>query len=235
MAKKISSILADLEQFNNESIVEIQLPSNQQIKKFKPISVYQQKNIIGKLSSNPIDNVVLINSLNSIITDNCTDDASEISTFDRELILLVLKDNDEAKEQVAAVVAKLKEIDASYLLTDELNFEGKLIIEIAIPSLERDSEFNAAFIDEYKANNAAPNVIASNYFVHELVKHIKVIRMQNDAEVFDKVEDLAAYAKIVEKLPAKINNKIAKFIAQSKQVIEKLFVEYNLTTQTPLF
>jgi hypothetical protein len=234
---KFDAIFKDLEAINNESIVDIHVPMAKKTKKFKPISVLQQKKIIGNIGNNPLDNIRIINALNSIITDNCCDDSSnDISTFDREFILLNLKaDEEETKEQIQEINAFTKTIDVEKLQQATATFGEVITVEMQLPDLQRDSDINNWFINSNKNASHSASELASDYFVLEIVKHIKKLTIRNESVCFDDVADIGSYVKIAEQMPASVNNAVAKFITKAKDAIEQAFKGKNLDIQTPLF
>jgi hypothetical protein len=234
---KFDAIFKDLEAINNESIIDIHVPMAKKTKKFKPISVLQQKKIIGNIGNNPLDNIRIINALNSIITDNCCDDSSnDISTFDREFILLNLKaEEEETKEQIQEINAFTKTIDVEKLQQATATFGDVITVEMQLPTLQRDSDINNWFINSNKNVSHSASELASDYFVLEIVKHIKKLTIRNESVCFDDVADIGSYVKIAEQMPASVNNAVAKFITKAKDAIEQAFKGRNLDIQTPLF
>jgi hypothetical protein len=234
---KFDAIFKDLEAINNESIVDIYVPMAKKTKKFRPISVLQQKKIIGNINNNPLDNIRIINALNSIITDNCCDDSSnDVSTFDREFILLNLKaEEEETKEQIQEINAFAKTIDVEKLQQATATFGEAIMVEMQLPDLQRDSDINNWFINSNKNASRSASELASDYFVLEIVKHIKKLTIRNESVCFDDVADIGSYVKIAEQMPASVNNAVAKFITKAKDVIEQAFNGKNLDIQTPLF
>ena len=234
---KFDAIFKDLEAINNESIIDIHVPMAKKTKKFKPISVLQQKKIIGNIGNNPLDNIRIINALNSIITDNCCDDSSnDISTFDREFILLNLKaEEEETKEQIQEINAFTKTIDVEKLQQATATFSEVITVEMQLPALQRDSDINNWFINSNKNVSHSASELASDYFVLEIVKHIKKLTIRNESVCFDDVADIGSYVKIAEQMPASVNNAVARFITKAKDAIEQAFKDRNLDIQTPLF
>lgn len=234
---KFDSIFKDLETINNESIVEIYIPMVKKVKKFKPISVLQQKKLIGNISNNPLDNIRIVNTLNAIISDNCCDEnKDDITTFDREFVLLNLKtDEEEIKTQIQEINAFAKTIDVEKLQHATASFGEAIKVEMQLPSLQRDSDMNNWFINSNKNVTHSASELASDYFVLEIVKHIKKLTIKNESVSFDDVADVSSYVKIAEQMPAAINNAVAKFITKAKDVIEEAFKDKNLDIQTPLF
>lgn len=234
---KFDAIFKDLEAINNESIVDIYVPMAKKTKKFRPISVLQQKKIIGNIGNNPLDNIRIINALNSIITDNCCDDISnDISTFDREFILLNLKaQEEETKHQIQEINAFTKTIDVEKVQQATATFGEAITVEMQLPDLQRDSDINSWFINSNKNVSRGASELASDYFVLEIVKHIKKLTIRNESVCFDDVADIGSYVKIAEQMPTSVNNAVAKFITKAKDVIEQAFKDKNLDIQTPLF
>ena len=234
---KFDAIFKDLEAINNESIIDIYVPMAKKTKKFKPISVLQQKKIIVNIGNNPLDNIRIINALNSIITDNCCDDSSnDVSTFDREFILLNLKaEEEETKEQIQEINAFTKTIDVEKLQQATATFGEVITVEMQLPDLQRDSDINNWFINSNKNVSHSASELASDYFVLEIVKHIKKLTIRNESVCFDDVADIGSYVKIEEQMPASLNNAVAKFITKAKDAIEQAFKGKNLDIQTPLF
>lgn len=234
---KFDAIFKDLEAINNESIVDIYVPMAKKTKKFRPISVLQQKKIIGNIGNNPLDNIRIINALNSIITDNCCDDISnDISTFDREFILLNLKaQEEETKHQIQEINAFTKTINVEKVQHATATFGEAITVEMQLPDLQRDSDINNWFINSNKNVSRGASELASDYFVLEIVKHIKKLTIRNESVCFDDVADIGSYVKIAEQMPTSVNNAVAKFITKAKDVIEQAFKDKNLDIQTPLF
>ena len=234
MNNKFDTVFKDLESINKQSIVDVYVPSLNAYKKFKPISVLQQKKIISTINNSALDSVALINVLNSIITENACE-SCETNVLDREFILIYLRVDEETQKDIKSFEQIMQDKDLSKIIQNVFNYHNTIKVEMQMPSLQRDSEFNAWFIENNKNKKAAASEIAANYFVLEVVKYIKSIQVNDEHINFVEAQDIADLIKIAEQLPAVINNAVAKFIADGKQLVESVFASRNRSTQTPLF
>jgi hypothetical protein len=150
--------------------------------------------------------------------------------------LLNLKaDEEETKEQIQEINAFTKTIDVEKLQQATATFGEVITVEMQLPDLQRDSDINNWFINSNKNASHSASELASDYFVLEIVKHIKKLTIRNESVCFDDVADIGSYVKIAEQMPASVNNAVAKFITKAKDAIEQAFKGKNLDIQTPLF
>lgn len=233
MNKKFDTVFKDLESINQQSIVDVYVPSLNAFKKFKPISVLQQKRIIGAINQSALDSVALINVLNNIVAENACDECNA-TVFDREFILMHVRVDDESQHDAKSFAQVMQSKDISNIISSEFNYQNAIKVEMHMPSLQRDTELNDWFIENYKNKKVTASEIAANYFVLEVIKHIKTIHIKDECVDFAN-EDIADLIKVAEQLPSIINNAVAKFIADGKELVENVFASKNRSTQTPLF
>lgn len=234
MNKKFDSVFKDLESINQQSIVSVYVPSLDAFKKFKPISVLQQKKIISAINNSALDSVALINVLNNIIAENACEECNA-NVLDREFILMHVRVDDESQNDAKNFAQVMQSKDISGIIEGTFNYQDAIKVEMQMPSLQRDTEFNAWFIEKNKDKKATASEIAANYFVLEIVKYIKSIHVNNECVDFANAQDVEDLIKIAEQLPTIINNAVAKFIANGKELVENVFASRNRSTQTPLF
>lgn len=234
MNNKFDTVFKDLENINKQSIVEAYVPSVGAFKKYKPISVLQQKKVISTINNSALDSVALINVLNSIIAENACEPC-DANVLDREFILMHMRADEETQNDAKSFEKIMQGKDVSSIIHNAFNYQDAIKVEMHMPSLQRDSAFNAWFIENNKNKKVTAAEIAANYFVLEVVKYIKSIQVNDECVDFDNAQDIADLIKIAEQLPAVINNAVAKFIADGKQLVESVFASRNRSTQTPLF
>lgn len=230
----IDGILKELEAYSNEFTTEVVMTASKQVKRFRPINVLQQKNIISAVASNSLDNIKIVNILNNIIIQNCCDETEDINVIDRELILAALKVDVDSDIDLKRLNNQIKEADFNAHLS-KFNFDKKIDIELQVPTIMRDIKLNEWFISTYASKNLPNAAAASNYYVLELVKYIKKLEVLDDAIDFHDAANYSSLFKITEKLPSAINSAITKFITANKKNIELILADNNITTRTPLF
>lgn len=234
MSNKFDSVFKDLENINEQSAVEAYVPSIGAFKKFKPISVLQQKKVISTINNSTLDSVALINALNEIIAENACEECNA-TVFDREFILMHVRVEGDVQDKIKSVAQEMQGKDLSTIMNDEFDYQNIIKVQMQMPSLQRDSQLNNWFIRKNKDKKYTASEIAANYFVLEVVKYIKSISINDVCIDFTDANDAEDLVKIAEQLPSIINNAVAKFIANSKQLIEETFSSKNISTQTPLF
>ena len=234
MNNKFDTVFKDLENINKQSIVEAYVPSIHAFKKFRPISVMQQKKVISTINNSALDSVALINVLNSIIAENACDECNA-NVLDREFILMYMRAEEDMQNDAKSFEQIMQSKDISNIIQSAFNYHDAIKVKMLMPSLQKDSEFNAWFIENNKNKKLTAAEIAANYFVLEVVKYINSVQVRDDVVDFTNTQDIADLIKIAEQLPSVINNAVAKFIADGKQLVESVFASKNRNTQTPLF
>ena len=235
----LSNILADLKKINDSTNIECWIPSVNRTALFKLMSVKQQQDIIKTLSNNTVDNIRTINAVNEILMANCTSEVLNI--IDRDVVLLQYRINDasvpeEEKTRIADALATFK---VQYAAADVNNFEANrfekygIKIKVAIPSIERDTQFNNAFIDVLAPlkNKEAIESLPVLYML-QIIKFIEQIDTPIFTFKFDNFKDVSQYRQIIENIPTDLNSLILNYAKKVQATFIDAIKAQNIDLQS---
>lgn len=214
----LNNILADLKKINDSTTIECWIPSVNRTAQFKLMSVKQQQDIIKTLSNNTVDNIKTINAVNDILVANCK--SEKLNIIDRDVVLLQYRLNDASvtEEEKNRILTALDAFKAKYADTNFGRLEANrfekygIRIKVAIPSIERDTQFNNAFIDVLAPlkNKDAIESLPVLYML-QIVKFIEQIETSAFTFKFDDCKDVSHYRQIVENMPTDLNSLVLNY------------------------
>lgn len=228
MKSNYTSVISALKNVADESRISVYLPSTGKVAAFRPLSVLQQKQLIKTLNNSPLDNILIANTLNSIVEENITDSsqALEINVIDREVILAGIRGT-LAPDALERIQINMKALPIN--MQEEIQV-GSITLNVAVPSLIRDQALNDWFVAN-NASNITASALAANYFIIEIVKYINIVKVGDMVIDFKDISDVSSLIAIVEQFTSSINNNIVQFINERKKWIRS----FGVDVQTPLF
>lgn len=223
------SIIDKLKDISNANLIDVLVPSIGTYIKFRQLSVKQQKDLIKTGLEGVLSGVHLDNVINSIIIENSAT-PHDFLVVDKLSIAVALRlasfgtkyvqNNDEAID-----LAQLQGMSAIFdtEFTKEVNFNGIIKVNLAVPTLKSDTNINQQQLTELK-NVKDLNIgdAVGSLYVYEIVKFVQSIEIEDDLVNFSTIP-LSAMVKIVESLPATLNNEIIQYI-QSFRKQEEAFL-----------
>lgn len=237
--ENLSNILADLKKINDSTNIECWIPSVGRTAPFKLMSVKQQQDIIKTLSNNTVDNIRTINAVNEILMANCT--SEKLNIIDRDVVLLQYRINDASvsEEEKERITAALDAFKIKYAEADVNNFEANrfekygIKIKVAIPSIERDTQFNTAFIDVLAPlkNKDAIESLPVLYML-QIIKFIEQIDTPIFTFKFDNFKDVSQYRQIIENIPTDLNSLILNYAKKVQATFIDAIKAQNIELQS---
>lgn len=196
----------------------------------QPLTFKQQKELITT-GVNGLEGVMsFIKSLNEIILSNSGTDKLKI--YDRIPIALALRKSlsdkklvdGEVEVGIDEVIANFKKFD---LDDTEIVDGGEYEIHLRIPTLKQENKVLAVCIEDLKTNSDLGKNI-SLIITHEVPKFIDKITFGSKTVTFDELTNMEK-KKLIDKLPAKVTNKISDFIIKVREYDEQLLTVNDVT------
>lgn len=213
----VSDLLGKLETLNNSNLVEVYVPSQSTIIKFKQLSVKQQKDLIKTGLDGALAGATINNVFNEIIESNALD-ACDFNVFDKAPIIAALRvhafGGEYTEGETKVDMSKLDERQLVILAptTGSVEYQDAVVIKLEVPSIKRDTAVNNAIITKLKSNqNIEVGDAVGSLYVHEIVKFISSVTVGGDVVDFTK-SPAKDCMQVVESLPAKLLTEIVEFI-----------------------
>ena len=229
-----SNLISKLSELNDTNTISAFVPSLNKKLNFKGLNIKQQKDIISTVVDGPISGITLNTCINNMIMSNVIEECS-LNIIDRYPVVLAIRegfinksvkvgDSDtsiDLKEHIKECTAKIK---SEKIQTEfEINVDNVSII-IKVPSLEKDNEINKK-IKKVDENNIGDTI--GNLYISEIIKFIDTISI-GEGEGKEKYifKDIGYHSatKIIEAMPASINQKIIDIIGEVRD-LENLFLK----------
>ena len=215
---EISNSLKELQSVEDDSVIDVFVPSVNRLVKFKPLSVKQHHEILKCGIDGVLGSIKLSTIFNKIIVDNSLEPV-DFTVYDTEWILLKLRmanvgENITIKEQTYNLndLVRSKKI---FDYTDEITYKD-IIVQLAVPNIRRDIEISEACYKDFSKGNLEDRLVSetiSSMLSYEVIKFIKTVTVNDLTVNFDSITT-ADKRKILENLPLSINNMITNFITK---------------------
>ena len=229
-------LLTELKKYNEESTLDIYVPSLSSIVQFKPLTVKQQTDIITSVMvAQREDNIYAYqNIIDNIILDNChSEQSTSITSSDRACILIQLRldtmgdtleiqgETYNLKDHVATFPGKTLEYDD---VDNIITYEG-ITVKCHIPSLQYESSVNRHVYDIFKSKTEHSAVC--EIFLIELAKHIDKVRFDDNVISLTSLT-LKQKVQICEMLPMAVSQQVVSYI---ETVRKKESIFTSITTK----
>jgi|694.fasta_scaffold115080_4 hypothetical protein len=237
-SNNFDSVLSQLNEIKQNTFVECWVPSLKKLLKFKPMSVAQQQDVIRIISSkNKGNSAKALNVINVIVAENKHDHElsdKELNVVDRDAILLQLKLNDAStsKQEAGAIKQVIDDVKQNEKLIKFTNTISKYGIEVhaSIPLLHKDSTVNSKFADDLNAKDAADAL--TSFYNMQIIKYIDRIVVDKDVVEFNDSNSIEQYIKIIENLPADVNNAVLVYANEMQNLFSDALKQFNINLQT---
>lgn len=226
MKSNVTSFLESLEELNNANTITIKIPSTDRGVEFKLASVSQQKELIGTVFGSEVEGAFKrLNIFNDIIETNSKEDLNFL-IVDRDTIILEIRKeligSSFLKDGVEFDLNDLKPIDMSSInLTKVVKHDG-ITANLAVPTLKIDTTINKKILDELSKIPSELEKIKQNFNLiisHEAAKYVVDVTIDGMTIVFDEIS-VYERAKIIDKLPLKLNQKIIDYVSSTKRSLD---------------
>jgi len=232
---EISSILKELQVVEDDSVVDVFVPSVNRLVKFKPLSVKQHHEILKCGIDGVLGSIKLSTIFNRIIIDNSLE-SIEFTVYDTEWILLKLRmanvgEHITIKEQTYNLnnLVRSKEI---FNYIDEISYKD-IIIQLAVPNISRDIEVSEDCYKDFSKGKLEDRLVSetiSSMLSYEVIKFIKSVSVNSITVDFESITT-SDKRKILESLPLAINNMVTNFITMYRDHEQ---LSYTFEDGTPL-
>lgn len=215
---EISNILKELQAVEDDSVVDVFVPSVNKLVKFKPLSVKQHHEILKCGIDGVLGSIKLSTIFNKIIIDNSLE-SIDFTVYDTEWILLKLRmanvgETITIKEQTYNL-NDLTRNDKSFEYKEEISYKD-IIVQLAVPNIKLDIDISEACYKDFNKGNLEDRLVSetiSSMLSYEVIKFIQSISVNNQVVNFENIST-ADKRKILENLPLSINNMITNFITK---------------------
>lgn len=215
----VNDLLSKLQTINNSNLVEVFVPSQGRVVKFRQLSVKQQKDLIKTGLDGALAGATINNVFNEIIEANSTENIT-FNVFDKAPIITTLRVHafggeyldGESKLDLSKISAKTLEFVETTPAC--IQHEDIVTINVSVPTLKRDTAVNNAIVAKFKnQQDAAVGDAVGFMYLHELVKFIDSVAVGSDVVDFT-TSTIKDCLQVVENLPAKLLTDIVHFIQQ---------------------
>ena len=214
----ITNILKELQAVEDDSVVDIFVPSVNRLVKFKPLSVKQHHEILKCGIDGISGSIKLSVILNKIIIDNCLE-SIDFVVYDTEWVLLNLR--------IAHVGTSITLEERTYNLGDlarnvkPFDYIAEVLykdisVQLAVPTIKLDIEISEACYKDFSKGNIEDKKVSdtiSSMLSYEIAKFIRTVSV-NDTTIDFEGLSIVDKRKILDSLPLTINNKITEFITK---------------------
>ena len=218
---EVLNILKELQSVEDDSAVDIIVPSVNKLVKFKPLSVKQHHEILKCSIDGVTGSIKLAIILNKIIIENSLE-SIDFTVYDAEWILLQLRKhsfgNTVTIEDRVYNLDDLTKNVTDFKYSHTIFYKGVEVL-LTVPSLKLDIEVSEACYKDIAKSAADDTKISetiSSMLSYEIIKFIKSISVKENIINFSDITTTEK-KKLLESIPLSINNKITEFIASYRQ------------------
>jgi len=239
MNANVSDLIKQLDNINQQSLIDVYIPSLKKHVKFKNLTLKQQKNLLKSSIDESLTKLSFNINFYNIIKENIVDniDISTLTTIDRNLIAVTLRmhgidkiyNNGERDINLEEVVNNAPNIEIQE--TEKAIISDTLTINLTAPQLKTDVELSNFSLNKLKQQGSDLKSIIGDLFIYELLKFVKSVTFRTGETCTDvifnsiRIEDRIS---IVEKFSSNITNNILDFI-KSYRILEAKFNKLNDT------
>lgn len=238
-----SDLLLQKLQELGQKTIDVYLPSQKKLVKFKPLNIKQQKDVIKASLDKNIPGVSFNQVLNNIILSNLLDQSIQPLVADRPSIAIALrKDIFGTKIKNAIKTSDLNdetgEFDIENIVNTNLPLDfvasktltvGTLSVGIKIPTLVDDNKVNKEIQKNLshlvEKENTLKEVIGE-LFVYEIAKFVDFIEVVGVERVNFSDLTVLSQIKLLENLTADINKQIMDYIEEVR-LFEKKYLSFT--------
>ena len=231
----VNDILKQLDTLNQQSGVDVYVPSLKKNVKFKPLNLRQQKNLLKSSVEETLTKISFITNFYSIIQESIleTININSLYIYDRIAIAIALRCASldpiyTLEDSTYDLRDKLKEITEIPVDTKSVSstVEVKnLRVDLEVPTLSIDRDISVVVMNKIKAAQSDDiRTLIGELFIHEVIKFIKTVTFKNEtgdsvinfADI--KTEDKLA---ITEKFPTTLTNQVLDFVKKYREFESK--------------
>lgn len=232
----VNDILKQLDTLNQQSGIDVFVPSLKRNVKFKALNLRQQKNLLKASVEESLTKLSFITNFYSIIQENALDsiNVNNLYIFDRIAIAIALRAASlnniyTIEDNTYDLQDKLKEIPTitvdQSILTTIVDVQN-LSVSLEIPTLGVDREISVVVMNKIKGSQSDDiKILIGELFVHEVIKFIKEVTFKNaDGDTTISFADIKTEDKlaITENFPTTLTNQILEFVKKYREFESKL-------------
>lgn len=215
---EISNILKELQSVEDDSVIDVFVPSVNRLVKFKPLSVKQHHEILKCSIDGVLGSIKLSTIFNKIIIDNSLE-SIDFTVYDTEWILLKLRmanvgEHITIKEQIYNL-NDLTRNNKSFNYKEEISYKD-IIVQLSVPKIKQDIEISEACYKDFSKGKIEDRLVSetvSSMLSYEVIKFINSVTVNSLTVNFDSITTVDK-RKILENLPLPINNMITNYITK---------------------
>jgi hypothetical protein len=218
--------------------IDVFIPSKQKTISFKEIDAKQQKSLLNVAIDDNVYGSDFNKAFYAILKNNILGEDSsiidELSVADRSFIGISLRSQispdinvkftDEISEKINLndIISKFKTYNLPSSETLEVkNDNVTLSVNISLPTLRKELDYNEEFFKDYKKSNTNDDIkkVISEAFIGEISKYINSVTLNENTFNFESLSTNQKL-RIVEKLPSGLIQKILNKISDWKKDID---------------
>ena len=218
---EVLNILKELQTVEDDSALDILVPSVNKVVKFKPLSVKQHHEILKCSIDGVTGSIKLAIILNKIIIENSLE-SIDFAVYDAEWILLQLRKHSLGKtvtiDEKEYSLDELTKNVTDFKYSHTVSYKGVDVL-LTVPTLKLDIEVSdACFKDISKSasDDTKLSETISSMLSYEIIKFIKSISVKDSIINFSDITTTEK-KKLLESIPLAINNKITEYIASYRK------------------
>jgi hypothetical protein len=218
---EVLNILKELQSVEDDSALDILVPSVNKLIKFKPLSVKQHHEILKCSIDGVPGSIKLAIILNKIIIDNSLEPV-DFTIYDAEWILLQLRKHSFGK--TVSIEDKVYNLDdltknvTDFKYTHSISYKGIEVL-LSVPTIKLDIEVSEACYKDILKTVSDETKISetiSSMLSYEIVKFIKSISVKDNTINFSDITTTEK-KKLLESIPLAVNNKITEYISSYRK------------------
>tara|TARA_R110000787_G_scaffold100723_3_gene205813 strand:+ start:11247 stop:11987 length:741 start_codon:yes stop_codon:yes gene_type:complete len=225
-------LLDALKECEQDSMIEVWIPSKESLISFKSINIDQQKSVMELIAADGEEFLLELKAfdkITSIIKENSVESLKDINIIDRAVILWQLRadinnkyifNNEDGLEITANLDATLETLKTIKTPGGKSIEVKKIKIKLEYPSVEKNKSIDSKIIKliETELVDAEPITIGISIIEYELCKYISSLTAGTYC-----ADDEDEIISIISKLPAEVITEINLYITESDKVLEPLY------------
>jgi len=247
VVEQMDNILKRIDRINESFIYGVWVPSLNKEISFRELTTGQQKRLVKSIVDSPIYSTQFILTLREILKENCADttvDIDQLNLIDKLFIAMKIRStcvndiveftfNEKTKRGLSLeklIEEKKKEIQlpSSAILSDEQN---NYTLQCSLPTILTEAKLEEEIrnnVENEKINFESPQEVRQmlgDVLIGEVVKFITSLSIRDGEQIIQiNFNDISFRNRIalVEKLPAKLIDKLMQYISETKKTIEKI-------------
>ena len=240
----ISLLLEGLKEHNNKDLEKVALISSSEDVMLRPLTVGQQKKLVGTLISQSTSELTFDATLGEIILENNTT-KQEIYSIDIPFVLLQLRVNLMGKSITLTLedqeydiniykhIGKMKKTFATGVKTGYTLSEGDIHLQCSSPTLSRECKISREATEYVNSKHDSMIDAAGDVYLIEVLKQIVSVTV-GDNKIDMNDLDIESAVSLVSNIPYSLTKKIITKTGEFSSIIDKISTPDGLPDGVPM-